>query len=178
MRRAAFAHAHGRKMAVAAELKKAGLFLKAPTPGEAPEPNALRSAIHALRIGALRRVVWRRRITCGRPLRSSRTRASPSPADIRYDNQAVAVGPILSTQIVPGKIRGWWRRSEKAPEVPAMSAAQRGNGVSTGGHGAFGMTAVVKRIGGHAVDIGGSEITFSGPGGLAPGDAFELALAT
>jgi hypothetical protein len=43
------------------------------------------------------------------------------------------------------------------------------------------MTAVVKRIRGHAVDIGGSEITFPDPcdpGGLDPGDAFELALAT
>jgi hypothetical protein len=46
-------------MAVAAELKKTGLFLKAPTPGESPEPNTLRSTI--LRIGALRRAVWRLR---------------------------------------------------------------------------------------------------------------------
>jgi hypothetical protein len=36
-------------------------------------------------------------VTCGRSLWSSRTLASPSPADIRHGNQVVALGPMLST---------------------------------------------------------------------------------
>jgi hypothetical protein len=55
-----FVHAHGRKKSRCRRTEKAGLFLKAPTPGEAPEPNTLRSA-HALRIGTLCRVGWRLR---------------------------------------------------------------------------------------------------------------------
>jgi hypothetical protein len=76
------------------------------------------------------------------------------------------------------KIRGWRRRSEMAPEFRATSAAQRGNGVSAGGYGAFGMTAVVQRIRGHAVEHRQQRNNLSRSGGLALGDAFELALAT
>jgi len=36
-------------------------------------------------------------VRLGRSLRSSRTPASPSPADIRHDNQVVALGPMFST---------------------------------------------------------------------------------
>jgi phosphoribosylaminoimidazole-succinocarboxamide synthase len=40
----------------------------------------------------------------------------------------------------------------KTLELPATPVAHCGNGVSAGGHGAFGMTAVVQRIRGHAVE--------------------------
>jgi hypothetical protein len=46
--------------------EKAGLFLKAPTPGEAPSPTPCAAQSMPSRIGALQCVVWRLRVTNGR----------------------------------------------------------------------------------------------------------------
>jgi hypothetical protein len=84
-----------------------------------------------------------------RSLRSSRTPA-PSPADIRHDNQVVALRPMLSTFDrfrFLDKIRGWWRRSAKAANCRPPPAAQRQRCIGSGS-----MTAVVQRIRGHAVE--------------------------